>query len=139
MLQNVNPLLTGQLLLWLDEMGHGDAVVIADAQFPAYRLCRRVIDLPGSRSPEALDAIRSVLPLDDDAPGLDLMSTPDGNLLPVQQELVAAADIADQVPRLLMKPDFFAVAGEAYCIIRTGEQRIYGHAIFRKGIVTREP
>ena len=35
MLLNLDPVLTGQLLLALDEMGHGNAVVIADAHFTA--------------------------------------------------------------------------------------------------------
>src|SRR5665647_1821016 len=35
MLLNLDPVLIGQLLMALDEMGHGDAVVIADAHFTA--------------------------------------------------------------------------------------------------------
>ena len=35
MLEGIHPLLTGALLHHLDDMGHSDAVVIADAHFPA--------------------------------------------------------------------------------------------------------
>ena len=38
MLTGIHPLLTGELLAHLDAMGHSDAVVLADAHFPADRL-----------------------------------------------------------------------------------------------------
>ena len=41
MLTGINPLLTGELLWHLDAMGHSDAVVIADAHFPAAALADR--------------------------------------------------------------------------------------------------
>ena len=48
MLQGLNPLLTGRTLLHLDAMGHSDAVAVVDAHFPAARVGRIVIDLPGT-------------------------------------------------------------------------------------------
>ena len=35
MLKNINPLLTGSLLSILADMGHGDDLVIVDANYPA--------------------------------------------------------------------------------------------------------
>ncbi|MEO8528910.1 MAG: RbsD/FucU domain-containing protein, partial [Pseudolysinimonas sp.] len=35
MLKDVDPLLSGELLKVLDEMGHGDVLVIADRNFPS--------------------------------------------------------------------------------------------------------
>ncbi|HVH21527.1 MAG TPA: RbsD/FucU domain-containing protein, partial [Pseudonocardia sp.] len=90
MLKGIHPLLTGDLLIHLDAMGHSDAVVLADAHFPAARLATRCLTFPGVGTPELLAAICTVVPLDD-APALDLMSTPDAATLRVQQELVAAA------------------------------------------------
>ena len=90
MLKGVHPLLTGELLAHLDAMVHSDAVVLADAHFPAHRLATLVLTFPGVDTPGLLAAICSVLPLDD-APALDLMGTPDGEMLPVQDELVNAA------------------------------------------------
>jgi ribose transport system ATP-binding protein len=97
-LKGVHPLLTGELLAHLDAMGHSDAVVLADAHFPAHRLATRVLAFPGVDTPGLLAAICSVLPLDD-APALDLMGTPDGEMLPVQDELVNAAGAAPEAMR----------------------------------------
>ena len=81
MLSGIHPLLTGPLLAHLDAMGHSDAVVLADAHFPAHRLGTRVLDLPGVATPDLMAAIRTVVPLDD-APAVDLMATPDVERLP---------------------------------------------------------
>ncbi|MGX5772345.1 RbsD/FucU family protein [Microbacterium trichothecenolyticum] len=132
MLEGINPLLTGELLLHLDRMGHSDAVVIADAHFPAWAVGARVVDLPGTTTPAVLAAVRSVVPLDD-APALDLMASADGEVLDVQRELAAAAGVAD--PRYVDRFEYYALAKGAYLVVRTGETRIYGNALLRKGVV----
>jgi L-fucose mutarotase len=134
MLQGIHPLLTGELLKHLDEMGHSDAVVIVDAHFPAARVAARLITLPGTTSPEVLEAVRSVLPLDD-APAVDLMTSADGSVLDIQNELFAAAGVSEAESRFIDRFDFYEAAAEAYCIVRTGETRKYGCAILRKGLV----
>jgi L-fucose mutarotase len=131
----INPLLTGDLLAHLDAMGHSDAVVLADAHFPADRLARRLLVFPGLPTPDVLAAVRSVVPLDD-APAVDLMTSADGTRLPVQEELIAAARATERDVRFLARHEFYDVAAEAYLIVRTGETRTYGNAILRKGVVT---
>ena len=134
MLFNLDPLLTGRVLLALDEMGHGDAVVVADAHFTASRLARKhLIDLPGIGSPRVLQAIRSVMVPDSHGPALDLMESPDG-LLPVQEELIAAAALQGTELRMVERFAFYDLAAQAELIIRTGETRVYGNALFRKGV-----
>ena|SRR5690606_2758737 len=134
MLEGINPLLTGELLLHLDRMGHSDAVVIADAHFPAWALGRNVIDLPGTTTPEVLAAIRTVIPLDD-APGLDLMESADAEVLDVQRELMDAAGTTVETTRFVERFAYYDLAGPAYLMVRTGETRKYGNALLRKGVV----
>ncbi|MPS75584.1 MULTISPECIES: RbsD/FucU family protein [unclassified Microbacterium] len=134
MLEGIHPLLTGELLLHLDRMGHSDAVVVADAHFPAWGLGARVVDLPGTTTPEVVAAIRTVLPLDD-APGLDLMASADGEVLDVQRELMDAAGTAVDTTRFVERFAYYDVAQDAYLLVRTGETRKYGNALLRKGVV----
>lgn len=134
MLEGIHPLLNGELLLHLDRMGHSDAVVIADAHFPAWGLGARVIDLPGTTTPEVVAAIRTVLPLDD-VPGIDLMASADGAVLDVQQELMDAAGTALDTSRFVERFAFYETAKGAYLMVRTGETRGYGNALLRKGLV----
>lgn len=137
MLTGIHPILTGDLLAHLDAMGHSDAVVLADAHFPADRLASRLLTFPGLSTPDVLAAVCSVVPLDD-APSLDLMTSADGSRLPVQEELVAAAGARERDVRFLPRHDFYAVAAASYLIVRTGETRTYGNVILRKGVVTVE-
>jgi L-fucose mutarotase len=136
MLTGIHPLLTGPLLAHLDAMGHSDAVVLADAHFPTERLATRSLTFPGVATPDLLAAVRTVVPLDD-APSVDLMTSADGTRLPVQTALVAAADAAEADVRFLDRHRFYGEAAGAYLIVRTGETRVYGNVILRKGVVTR--
>ncbi|MGN7970679.1 RbsD/FucU family protein [Microbacterium sp. 22296] len=135
MLSGIHPLLTGEMLLHLDRMGHSDAVVVADAHFPAFTVGARVIDLPGTTSPAVLGAIRSVIPADDE-PALDLMRSADGAVLDVQRELIEAAAVGAEGTRFVERFAYYDVARTAYLIVRTGETRIYANALLRKGVVS---
>lgn len=137
MLLGVDPLLTGQLLAALDAMGHSDTVCLADAHFPASRIAAGrggVLELPGVGTPELLRAVCTVLPLDD-VPAMDLMTSADGAVLPVQDELIAAADLGRGEVRFVDRHDFYDVAATAYLVVRTGETRTYGNVVVRKGVV----
>ena len=62
MLKTISPLISPELLKALAEMGHGDELVLADANFPAHRIGQRVIRMDGHGVPVALEAILQVLP-----------------------------------------------------------------------------
>ena len=66
MLIKINPILSPELLYHLRAMGHGDKLVLTDANFPAYShsLNNKVIRLDGVDIYEATKAILSVFPLD---------------------------------------------------------------------------
>ncbi len=134
MLSSIHPILTGDLLAHLDAMGHSDAVVLADAHFPAARLAERLLVFPGLSTPDVLAAVRTVIPLDD-PPGIDLMTSADGTRLQVQEQLIAAAGAGEDGLQFLERRDFYEAAAGAYVIVRTGETRKYGNVILRKGVV----
>ena len=137
MLSGIHPILHGELLAALDRLGHGDELVVADANFPAYRAGAEVIVTAGLDAPVVVAAVRTVVPLDDyEGASTLLMSAEGGERLPVQRELVAAADApADRVDEL-ERFDFYERAEGARLIVRTGELRPYGNVILRKGVVT---
>lgn len=138
MLQGIHPLLTGPLLAALDAAGHSDSVLVSDAHFPAARLGSRVVDLPGTSAPAVVAAICTVVPVDDydGSVGFELMASLDGEVLPVQHELMAAAHSSREATAFLDRFDFYAAAADAFVIVRTGETRVYGNALIKKGLVT---
>ena len=64
MLIKIDPILSPELLFTLRTMGHGDKLVLADANFPANSMNKNVIRLDGVNIKDAAKAILSVFPLD---------------------------------------------------------------------------
>ena len=134
MLTGIDPALSGSILARLDAMGHSDAVVLTDAHFPAARLASDWIDLPLVSTPRLLRGIVRLVPLDD-SPAVDLMASADGDLLPVQEQILAAAGISAEGATFLDRFEFYDRAAQAALVIRTGETRTYGNVLLRKGLV----
>jgi L-fucose mutarotase len=135
-LTGIHPILAGELLAALDRLGHGDELVVADANFPAHRLGAEVVETPGLPSPEVVEAIRTVVPLDGyEGASVLLMAAEGDERLAVQHELVEAASAsADRVAEL-ERFAFYERAAAARLVVRTGELRPYGNLVLRKGVV----
>ena len=68
MLKAIDPLLTPDLLYVLRAMGHGDELVIVDANYPAESAGPQVVRLDALSATQALDVILTVFPLDSFVP-----------------------------------------------------------------------
>lgn len=141
MLKGIHPLLTGAILKALDELGHGDGLVIADANFPAHTvsqcLIAPVIELPTVSAPLALAAVCTVFPIDSyEGPAVTLMQAEAGVDLTVQAELVSASGEPTSRVEYLERFEFYEAASDARAMIRTGEARPYGNVLLRKGVVS---
>lgn len=146
MLKGIDPRLNADVLYALRAMGHGDDLVIADANFPGDSIARRTtlgrllrIDDPSAAAAAA--AVLSVMPLDtfvdDSAARMEVVGQP-GEVPPVQQEVQRAVDAAEGRSRPMTGIERFAFyerAARAYAVIQTGERRFYGCFAFRKGVI----
>jgi L-fucose mutarotase len=146
MLNNVDPLLTPELLFVLAAMGHGDELAIVDANFPgdsvARRTCHgRLLRLSGVSVPQAVDAVLSVLPLDEfvDAPVRRMGTGSEADELPpVQVEVQSAVDRAagrHWPMGTLDRFAFYEAAQSSYAVVLTAERRLYGNVLIKKGVV----
>jgi L-fucose mutarotase len=141
MLRGIDVLLGPDLLHLLASMGHGDELVIADANFPAASVAQRLVRLDGVDGPRALQAVLSLLPLDSfvEAPALTMQVVGDPDAVPeavrdYQAILDRAAGRAVKVAAL-ERHAFYARARQAFGVIATGERRFYGNIILIKGVV----
>lgn len=145
MLLGIPPILSGDLLKVLCDMGHGDEIVIAEANFPAYRCGDRVVQVLGSTGTEATRAILQVMPLDhlEGAPAtLTSVAEDDDCDAPIVwgeylKLLSEAGRISNQF-RMLERNEFYERASKAYTAVQTGEMALYGNIILRKGAVKNE-
>ena len=149
MLKGIHPLLHADVLATLCAMGHGDELVIADANFPADSVARHttrgsVLRLDGADVAQAVRAVLSVFPLDTfvDAPALrmEVVGKPD-DMPAIQHEVQAAINHAEgrnwpmgSVERMA----FYERAKKSYAVIATSERRFYGCFILKKGVIAPE-
>ena len=141
MLRNIDPILSPELLYTLRAMGHGDQIVIADANFPGSSLGPDCIRADGSSASEVLQAILSVLPLDsfvpDPAMTMQVVGDPDAvpeAVADFQRIINATADSPAQIQGL-ERFAFYDRAASAFAIVQTGERRLYGNIILTKGVI----
>lgn len=138
MLKGLSPLLSPDLLHVLASMGHGDEIVLADAHFPAATHARRLVRIPGVDANRVLDAVLSVLPLDDFVPHAAFTMQVVGDATTVPP---AVADFratlqrhGEAAPTSLERFAFYERAAQAFAIVATGETRTYGNILMKKGV-----
>jgi L-fucose mutarotase len=140
-LKGIDPLLSGDLLKVLDDMGHGDQLLLVDRNYPAAASGKPVIRLGEVGVLRAAKAILSVYPLDSfiDYP-LERMEVEDdpNKTTSLQDELLVLARSAQArdlefgvIPRL----DFYQRAKQAYAVVHTLEDQPYGCFILHKGVI----
>ncbi len=144
MLKNISPLLSPDMLKVLCEMGHGDRLVLADANFPSASMGKNAIVLraDGHSATDLLDAILQLFPLDTyvEHP-VSLMQVMPGDPVktPIWDEykaIVAKYDergdkAFDEIERFA----FYEEAKKVYAIIATGEKALYANLILQKGVL----
>lgn len=139
MLQGMSKLLTGDLLKILCDMGHGDELVIADANFPAETVAKRLIRMPGIDGGELLEAILPLFPLDTyvDAPAcvMDLTDSDKAKGMTEPTVWKVYRDISGHELGLIERFDFYERTRNAYAVVQTGEERQYGNLLLVKGVV----
>jgi L-fucose mutarotase len=148
MLKNIDPLLSPELLKVLAEMGHGDAVVLVDANFTAASLAqgKPVVRLPGIDMARACSAVLSVFPLDAPGPPVSFMAVsgqPDGYRSALQRQVLAvcaaAGGASAEQCQAVERYAFYEQVRDAYAIVQTGELQTFANFLFRKGVLEAAP
>jgi len=140
MLKGIPPVLSPELLKILMEMGHSDEIVLADGNFPAAGMAKRLIRLDGHEIPNILDAILQFFPLDTyvSQPVALMGVVPGDDYVPEIQDtyrkIVAKHDSNAGIEEM-ERFAFYGRAKEAYAIVATGEGARYANVILKKGVV----
>ena len=145
MLKNIDPLLFPELLKLLAEMGHGDEVVLADANFTAMSLGRGkpVLRLPGIGVARAAEAVLSVFPLDaavtQPIAYMQVSGTPQGYRSALQREVIAAfvarGEAASEQCEAIERFAFYDSAKRSFGVVQVGDIRSFGCFLIRKGTI----
>ena len=142
MLKGISPLLSPALLAVLSEMGHGDEIVLADANFPAASVSEghRLIRADGIGIADLLSAILPLFPLDQyDPENFILMEVVPGDpCFPViwdEFRSVLGKHEPEAVPTMLERHTYYERAKKAFAVVATGERAQYANVILKKGVV----
>ena len=144
MLKGIDKKLTGDLLKIICDMGHGDEIVIADANFPAETCAKRLIRMPGLDGVAVAEAVLSVFPMDTYSNPAALMDLTDGDkkkgmptpvIWGLYESILSVAAGSKVTPELVERQAFYERTKNAFAVIQTGEERQYGNLILVKGVV----
>ena len=141
MLKNIDPILSPELLATLRAMGHGDELAIVDANYPSASSGRPLIRLDGLSTTQVAAAVLSVLPLDGFVPcsafRMQVVDDPEAEL-PIFSEFRALLQrfepklaVLDSIERFA----FYERVKGCFAVVTTGERRLYGNLILKKGII----
>ena len=141
MLINIDPILSPKLLSALRSMGHGDTLVLADANFPSSSLAKKLVRLDGIDIPNAAKAILSVFPLDSFVPAsihrMEVDNAPE-EINDVNKEVIEVIkEVAGDHWKVgsIERQQFYKETNKVYAVITTSERRPYCNFILTKGVL----
>ncbi|XP_063814697.1 fucose mutarotase [Pseudophryne corroboree] len=146
-LKGIPSVLSPELLYALARMGHGDDIVLADANFPVSSISRcgpELIRADGMGIPRLLEAILQLFPMDTYVPRPAAVM----DLVDSDKEKGLKTPVWDEYRTLLFKANcmapleqverfaFYERAKNAFAVVATGESALYGNLILRKGVIS---
>lgn len=135
MLNKIPKILSPEIVKSLMEMGHGDTLLLADANYPAKSCSENVLRADGLHIPQILSAILELMPIDDYAEfPIQLMLPVKGDEKPKiwneYKKLIGTKEI-----NYLNRFDFYKASENCRLIIQTGETAMYGNILLTKGVI----
>ena len=140
MLKNIPPILGPDLLGILRAMGHGDEIAIVDANYPADAAGPALVRLDGVSATDVLDAILTLMPLDDFVEDAAFCMQVVGDATRREPVMDAfEAIVKRHEPNMglasLERFAFYERVSQGYAIVQTGERRLYGNILLKKGVI----
>lgn len=140
MLKNIPPILGPDLLGILRAMGHGDEIAIVDANYPADGAGPALVRLDGISATDVLDAVLTLMPLDDFVDEAAICMQVMGNASkrePIMEEFEKIVQRHEPKMGLasLERFAFYERVSKGYAIVQTGERRLYGNIVLKKGVI----
>lgn len=121
-------------------MGHGDEIVLGDANFPSCSIAQNVVRADGLSGTDLLKAILELFPLDTYSEyQVFLMEvTPGDDYKPEiwneYKEVLTASGEPYNIG-YIERFAFYERAKTAFAVIATGEEALYANVILKKGVV----
>lgn len=141
MLKGIDPLLNGELLKHLDQLGHSESLALVDRNFPAYGVGAPVIDLGEVTVQRATKALVSVLPIDQysDSPiarmGIDDDHLTQNDAHRAVLQAINHEEGTERQWRVIPRMDFYSEVKKVRLVVRCLDSSPFACFIFQKGVV----
>lgn len=141
MLKNIPKNISPELLKVLDEMGHGDEIVLSDGNFPSERINKKVVRCDSTGVTDLLKSILVLFPLDteySDEQVFLMEVTPGDTYKPeIWDDYKKVLDESKENYTIgnIERFKFYERAKEAFAVVHTGETALYANIILKKGVV----
>ncbi len=139
MLKGVPGIISPDLMHVMMRMGHGDEIVLGDANFPTETMGNIIVRQDGINICELLDAMLKFFPLDNSLPRPVILMQPN-NGFETPEVWAEYKKIIDSYEdnaewELLPRFDFYVRSRSCFAAVATGEKTRFGNIILRKGVV----
>jgi L-fucose mutarotase len=125
----------------LAEMGHGDRIVLGDANFPSRSCASNIcVRADGHASAELLDAILTLFPLEKaECAPVEVMEVaedgaPEPEIWSAYRKILAAHGY-DAELKAVERFEYYGRTQSAYAVIATGETALYANISLNKGVI----
>jgi L-fucose mutarotase len=141
MLKGIPNIFSPELLKIMMEMGHGDELVIADANFPAASHAQRLVRLDGHGMPAVLEAVLQFFPLDTfTKTPVVLMAVVPGDdynpaIWPVYKKIIQRYENNFSDFEFLERHAFYERTKKAFAVVATSEMARYANILLKKGLL----
>jgi L-fucose mutarotase len=140
MLKGIDPILSPELLSTLRSMGHGDEIALVDGNYPGQEHGRRLVRMDGHGVIAVLNAILSVLPIDDFVDEAIFRATVGNDkdqLNPIHAAMIKTCLGYEPTRKVvpLLGPEFYPRVMAAHTVVQTSEPALHGNIILRKGVI----
>lgn len=140
MLKKIPKNLSPELVKKMMEMGHGDYLLLADANFPGHSHHSNVVRADGIQITELLDSVLQLFPLDSYSEyQVKLMEVVEGDDVEptVWNEYENILDKYEKDYKIdyVERFDFYEQTKSNYLVVLTGETALYGNIMLRKGVI----
>lgn len=141
MLKTLSVLHTPELLHLLASMGHGDEIAVVDANFPSVSNAQRLIRFDSADLPTVLEVCLQLLPLDTfvEEPVARMQQVHAPQEIPEVQKIcqivIDRAEGRHVKVAAITREAFYERARRAFAIVATGELRLYGCLLLKKGVI----
>jgi L-fucose mutarotase len=145
MLMEISKLIIPEVFETIYRMGHRDELVIADANYYASAMCKRLVHSNAFSNAELLAAILKYFPLDEDEEFAVNVMTPDHGYVQIPEIWKDYESVLKKVfynkniiLNKISRQEFYLRSKNAYATIQTYDPRLYADIIIRKGVVIEE-